>query len=128
MKTFSPNWLSSKKPRKQRKYRANAPLHRKAAFLGAHLSKELRKKYGTRALRLRKGDKVKIMRGNFKGKTAKVEKVSIRRMVVFLTGIHNIRKDGSKNLIPFQPSNLLLTDVTEDKRRFPEENNGKTAS
>ena len=74
MKTkFSGSWVKSKQPRKQRKYRYNAPLHIRQKFVGAHLSRELRKKYGKRSASLRKGDNVKIMRGQFRNKSGKVE-------------------------------------------------------
>ena len=46
---FSKSWKSSKQPRKQRKYSANAPLHLKRKLLSVNLSKELRKKYGKRS-------------------------------------------------------------------------------
>src|SRR3989338_176397 len=42
---FSTKWKESKQPRKQRKYRANAPLHLRKKFVNVNLSKELRKKY-----------------------------------------------------------------------------------
>ena len=40
-KIFSKHWKSSKQPRKQRKYRAKAPLHIKRKLLNVNLSKEL---------------------------------------------------------------------------------------
>ena len=43
---FSTKWNSSRQPRKQRKYLANAPLHLKRVLLSANLSKDLRKRYG----------------------------------------------------------------------------------
>jgi len=45
---FSAHWKSSKQTRKQRKYRANAPIHVQRKLLSANLSKELRKKYEKR--------------------------------------------------------------------------------
>ena len=115
---FKKSWKSSKKPNKQRKYRKNAPLHIKNKLMSSHLSKELRQKHNKRSISLRKGDKIKIMRGNFKGKTGVVEKVSSKREKVFLSGIEVIKKDGTKKLAPLKPSNLLITQLnTEDKRR-----------
>ena len=67
MKTkFAKTWISSTQPRKQRKYRYNAPLSTKRNFLSINLSKELKKKYGTRSIKPRVGDKVKVMRGTHK--------------------------------------------------------------
>ena len=117
--TFSSNWIKSTQVRKQRKYRYNAPMHIKSSFLHVHLEAALRKKYGTRALRVRKGDTVKVVRGQHKGKTGKVEEVDVGYTKVRITGIHRVRKDGTKALIPFEPSNLLITDiVTSDKKRM----------
>ena len=59
-KKFSTAWNASKQPRKQRKYRANAPLHTKYKFLGVHLSKELREKHGVRSMAVITGHKVKV--------------------------------------------------------------------
>ena len=117
-KDFSLSWKSSKQPRKQRKYRYNAPLHIKKKFVRSHLSKELREKYKKRTVGLKKGDKVKIMRGKFKGKTGKVERIDVKRSRVYITGMEIIKKDGTKVLFPFEPSNLMITELNiDDKKR-----------
>jgi large subunit ribosomal protein L24 len=117
-KEFSKDWKASKRPAKQRKYRFNAPLHIKSKFLSAHLSKELRKKYARRSMTIVKGDKVKVMRGQYRGRENKVDHVDHNKLQVFITGIDTTRKDGSKSLIPLQPSNLMLTELNlDDKRR-----------
>lgn len=119
MKTFSKSWISSKKPNKQRKYRFNAPLHIRGSFLNVHLSKELRTKYGTRALRVKVGDKVRIMRGQYKTQEGKVEEVNIKKLKVYITKIEHVKRDGSKARYPIQPSNLLLVELnTDDKERL----------
>ncbi len=118
-KKFSTKWKSSKQPKKQRKYRYNAPLHIKQKFISAHLSKELREKYKTRALQLRKGDTVKIMVGQFKGKTGKVKKVDLKKAKVYIEGIEILKKDGTKADYPIDPSNLMITELNlEDKKRL----------
>ncbi|MBS3145772.1 50S ribosomal protein L24 [Candidatus Woesearchaeota archaeon] len=117
-KTFSKNWKSSKQPRKQRKYLANAPLHIKQKFMRSHLSKELRLKYKKRSLGVRKGDNIIIMRGQFKKKSGKVDRVDIRRRRVYIEGITTTKKDGSKRPYPVNPSNLLLVELNlGDKKR-----------
>ncbi|MEM3112816.1 MAG: 50S ribosomal protein L24 [Candidatus Pacearchaeota archaeon] len=126
-KKFSTKWLRSKQVRKQRKYRKNAPLHKKLKMMGAHLSKELRKKYGKRSLPLRKGDEVKILRGEFKKKTGKVSMVDIKKQFVIIEGIQRKKKEGTKVNVPFHPSNLLIQSLAlEDKKRLNVVNrNGK---
>lgn len=116
---FSTAWKASKQPRKQRKYRHNAPLHTKHKFLSANLSKTLREKYGKRNLPLRKGDEVLIMRGAFKKKKAKVVSVELKRSRVALENIQRTKKDGSKVSVFFSPNLLQIQALdTEDPRRL----------
>ena len=75
----------SKKPRKQRKFLKLAPLHIRRKMIAAHLSKELREKYKRRSIPVRKGDEVKIMRGEFKGMIGKIVKVDTKK---YLSLIH----------------------------------------
>ncbi|MEM4152933.1 MAG: 50S ribosomal protein L24 [Candidatus Pacearchaeota archaeon] len=120
MKTkFSTSWKGSKSKRKQRKYRANAPLHIKRKMLSSHLSKELREKYKRRSFPIRKGDTVKVMRGEFKNKVGKIIKVELKKNRVFIEGLQKTRKDGTKINVPFDPSNLLIISLNlEDKKRI----------
>lgn len=118
MKEFSKHWKSSKQPRKQRKYIYNAPLHLRKKFLAANLSKELRKKYKKRSIGLRKGDRVKVMRGQFKKHTGKIERIDLKRVKIFVEGVSITKKDGSKALYPLHPSNLQIAELNiEDKFR-----------
>ena len=82
--TWSKKWKASRQPRKQRKYRVNAPLHIARHFMSASFSKDLRKKYRKRNIPLRKGDSVKIMSGDFKGKMGKSDRIDLvyRRVYV----------------------------------------------
>ena len=115
---FSTTWIRSKQPRKQRKYRHNAPEHVKKKFVSVNLSKELREKHGKRNLSIVKGDKVKIMRGQFKGKSGEVEKENMKNLKITVQGIENIKKDGTKVNYPLDPSNLMITDLKlDDKKR-----------
>jgi large subunit ribosomal protein L24 len=118
-KKWSKSWRSSKQPRKQRKYVANAPLHIKRKFLSARLSKELIKKYNRKNIPIRKGDRVKVMRGQFKKHTGKVSRTNLRRTKIYVEGVENIRKDGTKAFYPLHPSNLMILELDlEDKKRL----------
>ncbi|MAG38425.1 50S ribosomal protein L24 [Candidatus Pacearchaeota archaeon] len=128
-KKFSTAWKASKQPRKQRKYKANAPLHTRHKFLSANLSKALREKYGKRSLPLRKGDEVLVMRGSFKKKRAKVVSVSSKDLKVTLENIQRTKKDGTKISVNFSPSVLQIQDlILEDKERIKALNRGKKGS
>jgi len=117
-KKFSKAWISSKQPRKQRKYRYNDPLHIRQKLIHVHLSKELKDKYKKRAITPRQGDKVKVMRGRFKGKEGIIEKVDLKKLKIYVRGMETIKKDGTKVLVPLDPSNLMLTEIKlDDKMR-----------
>ena len=115
---FSKSWKSSKQPRKQRKYRYNAPLHVKQKFMKSHLSKELRKKYGKRNFSLKKGDKVKVMVGQFRKHEGKIDRVDLKKSKVYISSVEVVKKEGTKTTYPFSPSNLRLIELNlDDKMR-----------
>lgn len=113
---FSSAWKGSRKPRKQRKYRAEAPLHIKQKFVHAHLSKDLRKKYGKRSIGLRKGDKVKVMVGKFRRHEGKIESVNYGKTRIFVSGIEVAKRDGTKKPVALHPSNLMITELSLDDK------------
>tara|TARA_Y100000310_G_scaffold327640_1_gene394321 strand:+ start:1421 stop:1801 length:381 start_codon:yes stop_codon:yes gene_type:complete len=116
---FSISWKRSKQPRKQRKYRYNAPTHIKRKFMASHLSKELREKYKKRSMVVVTGDTVKIMRGQYKKRTGKVSKVNYQNTKVYIEGIDFVKKDGNKVQYPIHPSNLMIINLKlEDKKRI----------
>ncbi|MBU2496883.1 MAG: 50S ribosomal protein L24 [Nanoarchaeota archaeon] len=118
-KKFLKTWKSSVKPGKQRKYRANAPLHVKRKLISSHLSKEFKRKYLRRSFPLRKGDSVKILRGQFKGRRAKVASIDLKKLRVYLEGIQRPKRDGTKVNVNFDPSNLMIIEFNlEDKKRI----------
>jgi len=118
-KKFSSSWIRSKQPRKQRKYRHNAPLHIRHRFLSAQLSRELRKRYGKRNIPLRKGDEVLVMRGSFAKKKGKILELKLKKERVSVEGLNRGKLDGTKVNIYFHPSNLQIQSFNlEDRRRL----------
>ncbi len=115
---FSKKWVGSRQPRKQRKYRINAPKHIRQKFMHANLSKELRGKYNRKNLPIRKDDKVKVMKGKFKEKIASVSGVNLKKLKVYLEGITRKKVDGKEIQVPIQPSNLqIISAEMDDKER-----------
>ncbi len=124
MRAFSSAWKSSKKPSKQRKYRYGAPLHVRRRFLSVHLSNELKQKFGMRNIVVRMGDKVKVIKGDYKGKDGKVSQVSLKKTLVYVEGIERQRRDGTKSFLGIAPANMMIVELnTEDKRRMPQTEN-----
>ncbi len=116
---YSSAWKSSSQIRKQRKYIRNAPLHIRQEFVSCNLSKELRQKHSKRHVALRKGDTIIIKKGQFKGKSGKVEQVLLKKGIVYVSGIEVVKKNGSKVKYPLKPCNLQITSlVLDDKKRL----------
>ncbi len=120
MKTkFNKGWNRSVQPRKQVKFRSNAPNHILRKFMGAILEKKLREKYGRRSIEVKKNDEVKIMRGNFKGKQGKVTDCDIKNSRIQVEGISKTRKTGDKVAVWFNPSNVKIISLNDkDTKRF----------
>jgi len=115
---FSKFWKASTQPRKQRKYRYNAPLHIKRKFISVNLEKDLREKYGKRNVRVRVGDKVKVMSGQFKKKIGKVSRIDMKKLKLHIDGVEMIKRDGSKVTYPTDPSNVKIIELNlTDKLR-----------
>lgn len=103
------------KPSIERKKRYDAPLHAKRKYVKVHLSKELRAKEKKRSEVARMGDKVKVMRGKYKGKEAKVARVDYKKTKVYIEGLSKRTARGREMAVAFQPSNLILTELTDRK-------------
>ena len=115
---FKSTWKESAQPRRQRKYRFNAPRSVQRKMVSAHLDKSLREKYNRRSFPLRVGDVVKVLRGNFKGKEGKVEKVDLKKLKLLISGCEVTRVNGQKSRVKIDPSNVKIVDLKlDDKKR-----------
>ena len=94
------------------------------------LSKELRKKYGRRNLRLRIGDMVKVMRGEYKGVDGKVLKILLKTSKISIDGIKREKSKGEKVNVNIHSSNVIITSINTDdklrKNKLQYLNNNKT--
>lgn len=108
----------SKLQRKKRKFLREAPLHKRRKMISATLSKELREKYKRRNLPVRKGDKVKVMRGEHKGKVGEVMRVDTKKYKIYIDGITIKKASGEEVPRPIHPSNVMITSLyMEDSKR-----------
>lgn len=120
--------IRSSNPRKQRKFLFNMPLHLKHKLVTVQLSKELREKFGIRNMPLRVGDKVKVVKGSYKGKTGKVSEIDLKRLFVKIEGITRKKADGTEIPVKFRPWNLIITDLDlkdEERRKIVQRRGGK---
>ncbi len=101
-------------PRKQRRwlYKTSKP-HERHKLLHAALSEELRKKYGKRSARVRKGDKVRVMRGDFAGHEGKVLEVDMKNCRITIEGVTTTKVNGTEVSVPIHPSNVMILSFGE---------------
>ncbi len=96
--------------------------------MGVHLSSDLRKKYGVRTIPVRTGDKVRVLRGQYKKKEGKVERVNVKNEKLFITGIEFVKNEGAKLLAPISVSNVMAVELDMgDRKRKTKLTGGNTA-
>jgi large subunit ribosomal protein L24 len=114
--------MTSKQPRKQRKALANAPWHRRRKLMSAHLSPdylEERKRKLPRAVPVREGDVVKVIRGEYRGREGKVAMVNYRSLRITIEGLTYAKADKTQVAKPIHPSNVIIKKLDEtDPRRL----------
>jgi large subunit ribosomal protein L24 len=108
---------SSKSPRKQRRRIRNASIHERKNLLKCRLDEFLQEEYGLRSLVIKKGDLVRIMRGQFRETEGKVTNVSYKKGVVYLDSTTITKADGKEAHVPIHPSNLMLVKLELDEER-----------
>ena len=108
----------SGQPRKQHKARIDAPLHVRQKYLHAHLESKLAERYKLRSLQIRKGDTVRVLRGDSRDQEGKVAKVNLKDESIEVDGVTVHKADGSEVARPIHPSNVIITKLElKDKLR-----------
>ena len=96
-----------------------ATMKTASAQLSGMLSKNLRKKYGKRSVRIVEGDSVKVVRGEFNGVDGKVTKVSTSNNGLTIEGVKKEKLKGEKYDVYVNTSNIEVTALnTDDKWRI----------
>jgi large subunit ribosomal protein L24 len=106
----------TKKPSKQRKMIYEAPAHRVRKFLTAPLSEELRKSQERRSYPVRKGDTVKILRGDFAGIEGKINDIDARRQRIFVEGVQREKTSGTSANVSVNSSKVMITKLNLDDK------------
>ena len=84
----------------------------------APLSKDLRKKYSRRSVRIMVEDAVKVIRGEYKGITGKVSKISTGSNSIAIEGNKKEKLKGDKIDVYIHSTNVIITALnTDDKWR-----------
>jgi large subunit ribosomal protein L24 len=104
------------KPSKQRKRLFQAPNHRRHKHFAAHLSPELRASHGVRAIPVRSGDTVLIMRGDHKGFEGKITRIDRKKYRIYVEGLTRETVDGTTIFVPIHPSKVMITRLNLDDK------------
>lgn len=103
--------------RKSRKAHFSAPSSVRRKIMSSALAKDLRAKYNTRSLPIRKDDEVRIVRGKFKGREGKVTQVYRKKWVIHVDRVQRDKSNGASSPIGIHPSNVVITTIKLDKDR-----------
>ena len=85
--------------------------------MSCHLNKTLRQTHKIRALPIKRGDEVKILKGKFKGRAGKVVQVYRRRSVIYVDKITREKQNGQSVFCPIRPSYCVIEKLLENKDR-----------
>lgn len=103
-------------PGKQRKKLFNAPAHIRHKLMAAPLSPELLAQKGIKTLPVRKGDTVRIMRGDHKGFEGKISRVDLKRYRIYLEGLTREKVDGTAVFVALHPSKVMIKNLNLDDK------------
>jgi len=101
--------LSSHSPRRQRKALYTADTFQRRVRMTVPLSRELRARFKTRALPVRKGDTVRVLSGSFIGREERVAKVDRRSYRVTLDNVTLKTADEKMKPLSLGVGNLVIT-------------------
>jgi large subunit ribosomal protein L24 len=108
---------SSSKPVKVRKALANTSTKDKALKLArAMLSTDLKAKYATNSVRVRPGDSVKLVRGEYAGVEGKIQKVFPQEGRVTVEGVTREKIAGGTTPLRIHTSNVVVTNLNLDDK------------
>lgn len=106
----------SSKPRKVRKNHLLDGFSARSGMAHSALSNDLKLKYGKNAVRVRTGDSVKLVKGEYAGIEGKVEKVFPVENRVTLEGITREKIAGGTSKVRISTSNLIITNLNLDDK------------
>ena len=94
----------------------NAPAHKRHKLMAAPLSNELAASKGAKTLPVRKGDTVRIQRGDHKGFEGKISRVDLKEYRIYLEGLTREKTDGTNIFLPIHPSKVQIRNLNLDDK------------
>ena len=106
----------STQPRKMRAALYSGAIRHRNKFLSSTLSKDLKEKHSYDHVVLRKGDTVKIMRGDFKGIEGKVAKTFSKTGQITVEGVTREKLKGGTVPVKVNASKVMVTSLNLDDK------------
>jgi len=117
--------------RKSRKAHFTAHSELRHKLMSSPLSKELREKHNVRAVPVRKGDEVLVVRGTHKDREGQVVAVYRKKWVIHIERLTREKNNGATVPLGIHPSNVVITKLHLDpdrKRLLERKNRSKDAA
>ena len=109
---------SSKPVRVRKSLKLSNVRERSLKLSRAHLATDLKTKYGVNSIRIRPGDSVKLVRGEYAGVEGKVQKVFPREGRLTIEGVTREKIAGGTTPIHIHASSVIVTALNlDDKMR-----------
>lgn len=108
--------MKTTSPRKQRKSLYQAPLHKRHKRFSAPLARELKTSHNTNSLPVRRGDTVRIMRGDRRGLEGKITRVDRKNYKILVEGVTREKVDGTTIPVPIHPSKVMIVNLNLDDK------------
>ena len=90
--------------------------HIRHKHMAAPLSSELAASKGAKTLPVRKGDTVRILRGDNKGFEGKVSRVDLKTYRIYLEGLTREKVDGTNIFLAVHPSKVQIRNLSLDDK------------
>ena len=110
------NNKTSSQPRKVRGILHSGTIRVRSKSLSSTLSKDLKEKHSFDHVQLRKGDTVKIMRGDFKGIEGTVSKTLAKSGKITVEGVTREKLKGGAVPVKINASNVMITTLNLDDK------------
>jgi large subunit ribosomal protein L24 len=110
--------VESKKPRKQRKALFNYKNHHRSKLLSARVADFVREEYGIKALPLRVGDDVRVVKGEFKDFEGEVIEIT-KNLRAKIKEVTFDKADGTEFHPTIHISKLMITKLSKEKKLDP---------
>lgn len=111
--------MVSLKPSKQRSKLRSTPNHQRKNLLIAPVADDIKSQQGISRINIKKGDTVKVVRGNHVGTEGKVAVVDTKSGRIGIEGLSRKKVDGTPIYVMIHSSKVIITklDLGDNRRR-----------